>query len=64
MVVKAAFAHRRKTLFNSLKDALSACSPEEILGALRQCGIDSHKRAEMLDIDDFLCLSAAFTSLY
>ena len=62
-VVKGAFAHRRKTLLNSLKQAVFSLSSEEILGALEKCGIDPHKRAETLDIDDFLCLSSALTPL-
>lgn len=62
-VVKGAFAHRRKTLLNSLKQAVFALSREEILGALEKCGIDPHKRAETLDIDDFLCLSSALAPL-
>jgi 16S rRNA (adenine1518-N6/adenine1519-N6)-dimethyltransferase len=62
-VVRGAFAHRRKTLLNSLKQALFSLSSEEILGALEKCDIDPHKRAETLDIDDFLCLSSALTPL-
>ncbi len=60
-VVKGAFAHRRKTVLNSLKQALFSLSSEEILGALEKCDIDPHKRAEALDIDDFLCLSSALS---
>ena len=62
-VVRGAFAHRRKTLFNSLKGALPPFSADEILEALRRCGIDPRKRAEVLHIDDFLCLSSALPSL-
>ena len=58
-VVKAAFAQRRKTVSNSLRHTLPSFGAEKILEALDQCGIDPRKRAETLNIDDFLCLSAA-----
>lgn len=63
MVVKGAFAHRRKTLLNSLKGTLSSRSINEIVAALDRCAIDPTKRAENLDIDDFLCLTSQLTSL-
>jgi 16S rRNA (adenine1518-N6/adenine1519-N6)-dimethyltransferase len=63
MVVKGAFAYRRKTLFNSLKRTLSARTSDEILDALRKCAIDPGKRAETLNIDHFLCLTSALSSL-
>jgi len=62
MVVKGAFAHRRKTLLNSLKGTLSSRSINEIVAALDRCDIDPTKRAENLDIDDFLCLTSQLTS--
>jgi 16S rRNA (adenine1518-N6/adenine1519-N6)-dimethyltransferase len=62
-VVRGAFAHRRKTLLNSLKRTLSSCTSEEILAALRKCGIDPEKRAETLHIDQFLCLTSALPAL-
>lgn len=62
-VVKGAFAYRRKTLLNSLKRTLSSYSSEKILEALAKCAIESWKRAETLDIDDFLCLSSALESI-
>jgi len=58
MIVKGAFAHRRKTLFNSLRGTLSSHSKEQILKAMGECDIESGKRAESLDIDDFLCLAS------
>lgn len=63
MVVKGAFAHRRKTLLNSLKGTLSSRSINEIVAALDRCAIDPTKRAENLDIDNFLCLTSQLTSL-
>ena len=63
MVVKGAFAHRRKTLLNSLKRTLPSCAHAEISLALQRCGIDPRRRAETLDIDDFLCLTSMLPSL-
>jgi 16S rRNA (adenine1518-N6/adenine1519-N6)-dimethyltransferase len=63
MVVRGAFAHRRKTLLNSLKRTLSFRTSEEILAALRKCAIDPGKRAETLNIDQFLCLTSALPAL-
>ncbi|MEW6664693.1 MAG: 16S rRNA (adenine(1518)-N(6)/adenine(1519)-N(6))-dimethyltransferase RsmA [Thermodesulfobacteriota bacterium] len=57
-VVRAAFAHRRKTLLNSFRGSACAFPGEVLLQALRGCGIDPGRRAETLHIDDFLCLSA------
>jgi 16S rRNA (adenine1518-N6/adenine1519-N6)-dimethyltransferase len=62
-VVRGAFAYRRKTLLNSLKRTLSSCTSEEILAALRRCGIDPEKRAETLHIDQFLCLTSTLPTL-
>jgi 16S rRNA (adenine1518-N6/adenine1519-N6)-dimethyltransferase len=62
-IVKASFAHRRKTLLNSLRASLPALSDEDILNALNRCTMDPRQRAESYAIDDFLCLSAALLSL-
>lgn len=58
-VVKGAFAHRRKTILNSLKRAFPTMSGDEMDAALRSCSIDPKRRAETLDTDEFLCLAAA-----
>jgi 16S rRNA (adenine1518-N6/adenine1519-N6)-dimethyltransferase len=60
-VVKGAFAHRRKTIFNSLKGAMPDQAPESIMAALTGCGIDPGKRAEVLEMENFLRLSVALT---
>ena len=60
-VVKGAFAHRRKTILNSLKGAMPDQSRESLLNALTACGIESGKRAEVLDMGDFLRLSSALS---
>ncbi|MDY7034865.1 MAG: 16S rRNA (adenine(1518)-N(6)/adenine(1519)-N(6))-dimethyltransferase RsmA [Thermodesulfobacteriota bacterium] len=64
MLVKGAFAHRRKTILNSLGMALSSCSDEDILAALDKCGIDPLRRAETLDISAFLHLASALKQSY
>lgn len=61
-VVRAAFAHRRKTLFNSLRGTFPSWEAQTILNALHQSAIDPQRRAETLSIDDFLNLSSALAS--
>ena len=58
-VVKGAFAHRRKTLLNSLKGVYPFMDREQLLGGIRKCGIDPGTRAETLGIDEFICLASA-----
>ena len=58
-VVKGAFAHRRKTLLNSLKGVYPFMDRELLLGGIRKCGIDPGTRAETLGIDEFICLASA-----
>ena len=62
-VVRAAFAQRRKTVLNSLSHTLPSFGTKRILAALEQCSIDPGKRAETLNIDDFIYLSAALKSI-
>jgi len=57
-VVKGAFAHRRKTILNSLKGAMPDQTRESLLKALAACDIESGKRAEVLEMGDFLRLSS------
>lgn len=52
-VVKAAFAHRRKTLLNSLK---SEPSFGDVAAALAKAGIDGKRRAETLSVEEFAAL--------
>ena len=57
-VVEAAFAHRRKTLANSL--ALSGLAPrEQAAGALEAIGRDANVRAEALAPPEFVALTQA-----
>jgi 16S rRNA (adenine1518-N6/adenine1519-N6)-dimethyltransferase len=53
--VRAAFAHRRKTLANSLRD--EGFPPEQILPALEAAGIPPGRRAEALTIEQFAALA-------
>ena len=57
LVVRGAFAQRRKTIKNSLKVISGHFSSEQIIEALDECGIDPGRRAETLEMDEFLCLS-------
>lgn len=57
-LVKAAFAHRRKTLVNSLRD--EGYEPHRVAEALQRVDIVPTRRAETLSVEDFLRLAAAF----
>lgn len=57
-LVRAAFAHRRKTLVNSLRD--EGYPPERILRALQAVGVPLQARAETLTLDHYRALAAAF----
>jgi 16S rRNA (adenine1518-N6/adenine1519-N6)-dimethyltransferase len=54
--VRAAFAHRRKTLANSLRD--EGFAPDSIARALAQTGILPSRRAETLALEEFAALAA------
>lgn len=56
-VVKGAFSHRRKTLINSLKRSFPSLDQDELLQCLTACDIDPRRRAETLDMDEFLCMA-------
>ena len=55
-VVKAGFAHRRKTLLNSLK---SDPSLGDVAAALQRSGVDGKRRAETLSVEEFAALERA-----
>jgi 16S rRNA (adenine1518-N6/adenine1519-N6)-dimethyltransferase len=63
-VVKGAFSHRRKTLLNSLTGFASGWDRETVRSALAASGIDPSKRAETLDMPEFLRLTEAFALTY
>jgi 16S rRNA (adenine1518-N6/adenine1519-N6)-dimethyltransferase len=56
-VVKGAFAHRRKTILNSLGGTLTSWGNKDLREALMLCAIDPVRRAETLDIDEFITLA-------
>jgi len=56
-VVHAGFAHKRKTIYNSLIRALANIQPEQAKEALKNCKIDEKRRAQTLSIDEWKCLS-------
>jgi 16S rRNA (adenine1518-N6/adenine1519-N6)-dimethyltransferase len=58
-VVKASFAHRRKTLLNALRGAPLPLSKEKIEEALAAADIDPRRRAETLDLAEFQRLAEA-----
>jgi len=58
--VRAAFAHRRKTLVNSLRD--EGFPSEQIMPALDAAGIEPARRAETLGIEQFAALADALTA--
>lgn len=57
LVVRGAFAQRRKTVKNSLKVISNYFSTEQIGAALDTCNIDSSRRAETIALDEFICLA-------
>ena len=63
-VVKGAFAHRRKTVLNSLKGTLKDYEGEKISIALKDCGIDPRRRAETIDIEEYLSLTATLKRMH
>ena len=56
-LVKAAFAHRRKTLINSLRDEGFALHP--LAETLQRLDIAPNSRAETLSVEDFIRLALA-----
>jgi 16S rRNA (adenine1518-N6/adenine1519-N6)-dimethyltransferase len=56
-LVKAAFAHRRKTLVNSLRDEGYELHP--VIETLQRLDIAPNRRAEMLSVEEFLQLALA-----
>jgi 16S rRNA (adenine1518-N6/adenine1519-N6)-dimethyltransferase len=58
-VVKGAFAHRRKTVINSLRRRFPTLKRERLLQVMTDCGIEPGRRAEVLDMGSFLRLADA-----
>lgn len=59
-LVKAAFAHRRKTLVNSLKD--EGYDQSRIIGALERLTLSPSARAEVLSLEQFIQLTCLIVS--
>jgi len=59
-VVKGAFSHRRKTLLNSLTGYRPEWERGTVLRALATGGVDPGRRAESLDMGEFVALTRAF----
>lgn len=59
-LVKAAFAHRRKTLVNSLKD--EGYDQLHVTGAIAQMSLPATVRAEVLGLEQFVQLTRAISS--
>jgi 16S rRNA (adenine1518-N6/adenine1519-N6)-dimethyltransferase len=57
LVVRGAFAQRRKTIKNSLKVISDHFDNDEIVRALDKCNIDHSRRAETLSLDEFILLA-------
>jgi 16S rRNA (adenine1518-N6/adenine1519-N6)-dimethyltransferase len=62
-VVRAAFAHRRKTLLNSLRGTFPLWDVEGMVNAMERCAINPQRRAETLGMEDFLNLGEALASI-
>jgi 16S rRNA (adenine1518-N6/adenine1519-N6)-dimethyltransferase len=61
LVVRAAFAQRRKTLVNALRGGALEPAPDAgaVVGALDALGIDRRVRAESLDVEQLLSVARA-----
>jgi 16S rRNA (adenine1518-N6/adenine1519-N6)-dimethyltransferase len=62
-VVKAGFAHRRKTLLNSLKGEAALAEAFDLHASLERSGIDGQRRAETLSVEEFAALERALVAL-
>ncbi len=62
-VVKAAFGKRRKILRNTLSSGLNL-SLQGVENVLDLCGIDGHRRAETLSVEEFVRLSNSLKGTY
>src|SRR5690606_21836854 len=56
-VVKAAFAHRRKTIYNNLTSRFGKQDKARLAAVLEACGIEPSRRAETLSLEDFAAVS-------
>lgn len=61
-IVKTAFAKRRKTLRNALKSGEMNLSGPMVEQILSRAGIDPSRRAETLDVSEFIALEHTFSN--
>lgn len=62
-VIKAAFSKRRKTLHNAMSGGEMGLTKELVGIALKNAGIDASRRAETLNVQEFIDLSKAVGKL-
>jgi 16S rRNA (adenine1518-N6/adenine1519-N6)-dimethyltransferase len=62
-VIKIGFGMRRKTLKNALAGGPWSLTPSMAVEAMRQAGIDPQRRAETLEVNEFIALSRALSAL-
>jgi 16S rRNA (adenine1518-N6/adenine1519-N6)-dimethyltransferase len=62
-VIKAAFGRRRKTVKNSLAGSSLNLSSQTALEALDHAGIDPSRRAETLEVEEFIALSHSLATI-
>ncbi|MBT8331061.1 MAG: ribosomal RNA small subunit methyltransferase A [Deltaproteobacteria bacterium] len=60
-VIKTAFSKRRKTLKNALVGSTLSITASDALAALQNAGIDPQRRAETLNVKEFIALSRALS---
>lgn len=53
MLVRAAFAQRRKTFANSVSATFPGICKENVISALKTCGLDENIRGEAININNF-----------
>jgi len=63
LVIKSAFSKRRKTLKNSLSQGWLDIDANQAANMLAKAGINPSRRAETLDVDEFVKLTAAYKTL-
>ena len=61
--VRQAFLHKRKTLLNSLSGAGLPLTKAELKTILLKCKINPDRRAETLNMDEFLSLASALSTI-
>lgn len=63
-VVRAAFNQRRKTVLNALSNAMPGLSKEKAAAVLSMAAVDPSSRGEVLDIQQFACITNALYQVF